>query len=233
MCVSLEIFLAISAVHFVLEMKKTGTHSVFNVIAMIRPRTVRRNAVNTLEVALRLAYNYPHNVKVTLFGCNIAWLNNALKRNMKLRGGNPYRPKKFPVLKNVEFQGLLVDRVEIANLYRRSDIFIDLSWWQAFGRTAMEAMASGVVSIMPQEGSSSEICKEGKYCLSHDGNDIDGYYDKIVSVIKNDKLRKQLITRGQNRVKKFVTELAAASIAHQLKQGYAKCVLFIPLISII
>jgi glycosyltransferase involved in cell wall biosynthesis len=64
----------------------------------------------------------------------------------------------------------LLERTDIAEVYRHIDIFMDLSWWQAFGRAAVEAMACGVVAVMPLTGAARDICGgDGEYCLYHDG----------------------------------------------------------------
>jgi GT2 family glycosyltransferase/glycosyltransferase involved in cell wall biosynthesis len=209
-----------------IKLVKSNKFSVLHVIAMVRPRTIRRNALNTLEVALKLATNFPTSVKVTLFGCTLPWLDNAMKRNMMRLGKNSYRQKamKDLPLRNVEFIGLLTDRKQIADFYRTADIFIDLSWWQAFGRTAMEAMATGCVAIMPLHGAASEICKgtreEGKYCEYHNGNDSEGYYKKLERLIEDDGRRHSMIEMAINRMQEFVVPNAAATITNQLKRGF-------------
>ena len=84
----------------------------------------------------------------------------------------------------------------------------------------MEAMATGCVSIMPLEGAAREICKDSKYCLYHDGNDVDGYYNKLVVLIQDDKRRYDLIQKGIARMQTFSINIASATIAQELKRGY-------------
>jgi glycosyltransferase involved in cell wall biosynthesis len=47
-------------------------------------------------------------------------------------------------------------RTEVPDLLRNTDIFIDASDYQAFGRTGLEAMASGCVSVLPVFGGAHE-----------------------------------------------------------------------------
>lgn len=209
--------------HLLTEKLQKKNKRVFNIIAMIRPRTVRRNAIDTLEVVLKLAYSFPNSVKVTLFGCNNAAMLSSLNKNRLLRGSTRFRPKTLSALSNVAFKGVLVDRQEIANLFRHSDIFVDLSWWQAFGRTAMEAMANGCVAIMPLTGAAPEICEVSeKNCLYHDGNDVMGYYKKIVSLMQNDRLRHFLVMNGLSKLRNFGIPLSAGTIANNLKRGFVE-----------
>jgi glycosyltransferase involved in cell wall biosynthesis len=81
--------------------------------------------------------------------------------------------------------GLLKRRRDLADLYRDSDVFVDMSWWQAFGRSAVEAMATGCVPIMPSLGAGSFVCEGGRVCPYHDGTDNEGYYRVIVNLVHN------------------------------------------------
>jgi glycosyltransferase involved in cell wall biosynthesis len=42
------------------------------------------------------------------------------------------------------------------------EIFLDFSSWQAFGRSGIEAMASGVIPILPRNGGSSSYAIHGE-----------------------------------------------------------------------
>lgn len=85
-------------------------------------------------------------------------------------------------LPNIDLMEVQTQRVAVATVLRRTDLFIDLSWWQAFGRSGLEAMACGTLSIMPLTGAASEICGEDDEanCLYHDGNDQEGFYLKTI-----------------------------------------------------
>ncbi|WP_350475856.1 glycosyltransferase [Microcella sp.] len=52
-------------------------------------------------------------------------------------------------------------REEVAALLRASHFFLDLSDYQAFGRTAVEAMASGCVPVVPALGGARETIEDG------------------------------------------------------------------------
>ena len=62
-------------------------------------------------------------------------------------------------------------RDEVADLLRRSQLFIDLSEYQAFGRTGLEAMACGCTTILPEAGGSDEYAIDGSNCLRVDTGD--------------------------------------------------------------
>ncbi|HXS46776.1 MAG TPA: glycosyltransferase, partial [Solirubrobacterales bacterium] len=55
----------------------------------------------------------------------------------------------------------LLMRGEVASLLRRSDLFLDMSMYQAFGRTALEAMACGCTAVVPRLGGAWEFVVNG------------------------------------------------------------------------
>ncbi|MFN7001256.1 MAG: glycosyltransferase family 4 protein [Elioraea tepidiphila] len=50
---------------------------------------------------------------------------------------------------------------EVAALLREADFFLDLSDYQAFGRTAAEAMACGCIALAPLLGGAPEFIADG------------------------------------------------------------------------
>ena len=112
------------------------------IVAMIRPRTPRRQPVLTLDALDRLVESEGDRVQVTTFGCPETAIE-ALGR-------------KPPG----EHLGLLT-RHQVADLLKRTDIFLDASTYQAFGRTALEAMACGATAIAPRIGGTAQFIRDG------------------------------------------------------------------------
>jgi GT2 family glycosyltransferase/glycosyltransferase involved in cell wall biosynthesis len=112
------------------------------IAAMVRPSTPRRNPAQTVELAAELARK--GTLSVTLFGEDPA---NAIF--------DPVRD-----LPGIELVGRLT-RPQVADLFRRSDVFVDLSDYQAFGRASLEAMACGATAIVPRRGGSEEYAVHG------------------------------------------------------------------------
>ncbi|MEM1023410.1 MAG: glycosyltransferase [Myxococcota bacterium] len=104
--------------------------------AMIRPSTPRRAPARTLRVLGGLPRS---DGQIRVFGCSEHELEKA---GLKLPEG-------------VENRGRLRRR-EVAELLRDTDLFIDLSDYQAFGRTGLEAMASGATAVLPIAGGASD-----------------------------------------------------------------------------
>jgi glycosyltransferase involved in cell wall biosynthesis len=124
------------------------------VTAMVRPRTPRRQPARTLRVLDRLQEELGGRVEVSAFGGT----------DGELRRLSPARHQRVRNL------GVLA-RDEVAELLRTSDIFIDLSIYQAFGRTAVEAMACGCVPIVPVLGGASEFAVDGENAMVVDSSD--------------------------------------------------------------
>ena len=201
--------------------------SKFIIAAIIREGSTRRNPIMTLEVLLRLAHAYPEKVEITIIGSDSNYIHTLLTDLQRKLGPNddsvpPHRSPHILKLKSIQFLPVQKRRGAMAEIFRRADIFMDLSWWQAFGRSGVGAMASGCVAVMPSIGASQEICENGKNCLSHDVDDIHGYIQKVVGIMKNDTARYDIIRNGIEKTWSFSLEGAAASIAKSLKVGYKR-----------
>ena len=113
--------------------------SGLKVAAMVRPRTPRRQPLGTLRVLDRLL-TQRDDVEVRVFGST----------DEELRRLSPELAERIPNL------GIL-KRDQVAAALADSDVFLDFSFYQAFGRTALEAMACGCVSVVPEAGGASEF----------------------------------------------------------------------------
>lgn len=138
------------------------------IVGMVRPRTARRQPMGTLRLLDRLKQEFGERVQVFSFGCPPADLT-ALERE------TPYR---------VPHQGLLT-RAQVAALLRNSDVFLDFSVYQAFGRTGLEAMACGCTSILPRHGGAHEFAVDGHNGLLVDTADEEGTYERLVELIED------------------------------------------------
>jgi len=110
--------------------------------AMIRPKTPRRGAERTMSLLKRIHDQLGDKVQIELFGCDESdVLFEPLERN-------------FNYINNGE-----LSRLGVAKVLQRTDCFIDLSDYQAFGRTGLEAMACGAFILVTQYGGIYEYAK--------------------------------------------------------------------------
>lgn len=119
--------------------KLAGLEGKIVISAMIRPKTPRRGAGRTMLLLKRLYEHFGDKLHIELFGCaDDDPLLQTLERGFKYKNNGE------------------LTRLGVAAVLQRSDCFIDLSDYQAFGRTGLEAMACGVTLITTKFGGIDE-----------------------------------------------------------------------------
>jgi len=165
-----------------------------HITAMIRPKTPRRGAERTMRVLGHIANRYPEKVRIHLFGCEESdplFLALCRDFNFKLYG--------------------VLSRSEVAALLRRSDIFVDLSDYQAFGRTGLEAMACGCAVMLPKYGGTDEYAVDGQNALVVDSFDEDHCIERLNSLIVNPAVLSALQREGVSTASDYSVHKAAVS----------------------
>jgi glycosyltransferase involved in cell wall biosynthesis len=132
---------------------------------MIRPRTPRRQPHSTTSVLERLADELGAVSEIRTFGCTDGDLEN-LTRSTALHYAH---------------LGLL-KRDQVADLLRNSDIFLDMSTYQAFGRTALEAMACGCAAVVPRRGGVWEFVEQDANAVVIDTLDRERAYAAVAAL---------------------------------------------------
>lgn len=110
---------------------------------MVRPKSPRRAPKRTIRILETIASSMP-GVKVSFFGCEYHELAEL-----------GFRPSDALVNLGV------LSRHRVAETLRSSDFFLDLSDYQAFGRTGLEGMACGCVPVLPVFGGTHEYAVHG------------------------------------------------------------------------
>ena len=172
--------------------KKNKSEHVVNIAAMIRPGTKRRGAKITMSILKAIKNKYMENVSIELFGC--------------------YDDELEQLENDFEFNnhGILL-RTDVANVLRGSDIFIDFSSYQAFGRTGLEAMACGCAVILPKSGGATEYATNGENALIVNTNSVEDMTGAINRLIDNKTIRKNIASKGVNTSQNYSVEKAALS----------------------
>lgn len=108
------------------------------VTAMVRPQTPRRAPKRTLRILEQVAFTHPE-LEISYFGCDTSTL------------------EALGMFTSAALTRLgALSRVQVASVLRHSDLFLDLSDFQAFGRTGLEGMACGCVPVLPIFGGATE-----------------------------------------------------------------------------
>lgn len=148
-----------------------------NIAAMLRPSTPRRAPKRTVRILNMIGKKYAGRVSCFSFGC--------ILEDYPLLGLNLDSCKHLGVLR----------REEVGDLFRSIDLFIDLSDFQAFGRTAIEAMSCGALAIVPAHGGTYEYAVDGKNSFVVDvRNDelIERAIDEFVALHPSERLSMSL-----------------------------------------
>ena len=144
------------------------------IAAMIRPRTPRRQPGVTLAALEHLSRTWGPRVRVTTFGCPQPDLERLTDHE--------------PIAR---FHRGLLSRAEVAELLAGSDVFLDMSIYQAFGRTALEAMACGATAVVPRRGGVWEFVEQGENALAIDTLDAREAIDAIGGLVTDrERLRR-------------------------------------------
>ena len=114
------------------------------IVAMVRPATPRRAPRRTVRILNRIVTEMAETVSCVSFGCSEDELE---AHSLRLHG--------------IEHLGTL-SRDEVGHLFRNTDLFLDLSDFQAFGRSAIEAMSCGTIALVPAHGGAYEFAIDGR-----------------------------------------------------------------------
>jgi GT2 family glycosyltransferase/glycosyltransferase involved in cell wall biosynthesis len=175
------------------------------IAAMIRPSSPRRGPERTMRALKQIKQKYDQRVEIHLFGCKDQdFATYALENNFEYFN-----------------HGVLI-REDVASLLRQSDIFVDFSDYQAFGRTGIEAMASGCVVILPKEGGVHDFAIHRENSLIIDSRDEDACFTAIDTLVADPELRRKLRRNALEKVQDFSPLRAARSELDVFTRRYAE-----------
>ncbi len=95
----------------------------------------------------------------------------------------------------------LINLNELKSLYRNAKIFVFPSLYEGFGLPILEAQSQNTPIVCSNTSSFPEVAGEG--ALFFDPISIDSMSQIITEVIFDNKLQKQLISKGNENIKKF------------------------------
>ncbi len=99
----------------------------------------------------------------------------------------------------------------VIELYKNSDLLSFISTYEGFGLPILEAQAIGRPVITAKISSMPEVAGDG--ALFADPFDIASIRKGILSIINNETLREDLISKGQNNILRFQPKNIAAQYA--------------------
>jgi len=100
-----------------------------------------------------------------------------------------------------------IDDEKLIELYNKSSLFVLTSLFEGFGLPPLEAMACGCPVVVSNVASLPEVCGDAAYYVNpYDINDIANGIDKVLT---DENLRRDLIEKGFENVKRFSWEKSA------------------------
>ncbi len=113
-----------------------------------------------------------------------------------------------------------IDKDELVLLYNFADLFIWISSYEGFGLPPLEAMACGTPVLSTKKASLEEVL--GDYPIwVENPKDVDEIAEKILKILTDENLRKEMIKNGLERAQKFSWKKTAEETINILKT-YAK-----------
>ncbi|MBN2146110.1 MAG: glycosyltransferase [Anaerolineales bacterium] len=162
------------------------------IAAMIRPSTARRNPRLTMEVMQRASQEFGNRAELILFGADLPELVEA------------QLPLTFPF----KLTGRLKPE-QVASLMNEVDIFVDYSTFQGLGLTALEAMACGVATVVPQQGGTASFAQHEENSLIVDTRDEEACFAALQRLVNDDQLRLKFQKNGILQAAHFYPEQPA------------------------
>ncbi|MCB0336574.1 MAG: glycosyltransferase, partial [Bdellovibrionales bacterium] len=153
---------------------------------LFRARTPRRGGKELVRLLERLFVAVPE-LDVTLFGDSTGLPEEIADR--------------------VNLVGALSQR-QVADLYRRSDMVIDLSFWHGFGRMGIEGMACGAVPVLSDSGGVREYATPDQNSLFIDTAQLDEAVAQVLHLCRDRDYRLKLRAQGLQDLKQISEEHA-------------------------
>ncbi|SEN06249.1 Glycosyltransferase, GT2 family [Pseudomonas sp. ok272] len=190
--------------------KKFHPDSVFRInsqsltiTAMVRPATPRRSPELTMRVLRRLK----------------STLGNAI--TIKTFGAEQSDPAYQSLTNDFQHECLgELNAVQVSELLRETDVFLDYSAFQAMGLTAMEASSSGAVNVGPINGGLSEVIIDDETGILVDTRDEEVCFIKTLEIIR-DTQRRIDIGKKSLDMTKYYPEQAVLKLMTSLFNDHA------------
>ena len=177
--------------------------SRLTIAAMIRPDTPRRAPRRTVRVMNKIAAEYGDQINLVTFGCSRDKLRD---HGLDLAPVAEHRDQ--------------LTREQVAHTLRQTDLFLDLSDYQAFGRTGLESMACGAVPVLPIYGGAIEYVRHRENGYLVDVCDDQGILHSVQDFVRASKnSRRTMRVQSMKTAAEYTTRSACASILDVFLSG--------------
>lgn len=146
-------------------------------------------------------------------------LERAHERVPEMRAlvfGTEAPPKPLPPW--VTFVADPAPEVLVEQLYNRCRVFVQPSFYEGFGFTAVEAMACGCALVSTDNGGSGDYALHGETALVAPPGDVDQLAAHVEALLRDDAERIRVATAGQAYVQRFRWDRAAELLEGHLER---------------
>jgi len=119
------------------------------------------------------------------------------------------------LIERIHLTGYVIN-TDLPAIYNLSTIFLYPSLRESFGIPMLEAMACGTPVITSNTSSMPEIADDAAYII--DPFKTEDITEAIITLLKNSKLRDQLIEKGYKRSAKFTWKAMAQNVHNIYKE---------------
>lgn len=169
------------------------------IAAMVRPQSEYRSPTMTMRLLARIKRNHPDQCEIITFGTD--------RHDPALQRIWPDAP--------IGHLGKLTSP-QLASVLDQSDVFTDFSTYQAMGLTAMEAMACGLATIVPEQGAATEFARHEHNALVVDSSDEEACYQALERLLLDRELRERLAQQALADIQQYPPETVALNILEAL-----------------
>ena len=148
-----------------------------------------------------------------------AWRKLALPdARLLIRSSSDFSayPKLAELLRTTPNIELIEYVPDIAEFYRRCDLFVLPSMDDGFGMALFEAMANGVPSIVTRNCGASELLTDGTDGLVIDAGNVDQLAESILTLYRDEERRRSIAIAGQAAVERISTTTIYEDALRQL-----------------
>ncbi len=186
------------------------------------------------RAALRVELGWPHDKKIVLFLHRLSERKGAhlivpivqqlLQNNagaasqwlIVIVGGGPYKQQLESDIRQAALSDLVkvvgpVPNREVPKYYAAADVYMMPSVEEAFGRTLLEAMASGCPITAMDVGGVRDVLSPTQQRFLVPGNDTAAMAASLETLLREDALRQELVAAGHEHVKKFAEGVVVRS----------------------
>ena len=167
--------------------------------AMIRFNTLRRRPYETLEVLNKLEKANPHlHLEFHVFGSDLESFDQ-ITQEMEL----PHHMVNYGK----------ANKDQLIDILKKTDIFVDFSEWQAFGRTGLEAMLFNTVPVLPMYGGVTAYATHNYNALVLNSTGVEHYVNGISALLQQPELLEEMKVRGEETARMFPPQISGESIS--------------------